>query len=567
MIKNQLFYVLKLNSDFLRYKNYNLNCSVEEMRANKWLVSLADSQALRTIRMVRYERNPDAIRYDPDKLSELLKMRKRLYHMQYTPDNCKQIHQITKEIDDMLVIPEYLVIKIDKKKQYVDIIKHGLIINGKKYVRFLAGAGHVRNNTVVFIAEDFELDVKKRLQNNWNPTTKITENKFNAYMALSASASWQIDDDDHLLTPKVILINDCETTMRKKVDWVEDAQVFNPNIPIELQNKKHIVTQDKELEFNFFDGGGLIDISTARRWAEKLKLDYVPSTFVIRNIYIKGCLFVVDFHKFAQDVAHQQYIVDLYGNVQNVGESDIILTKSMFKLWNAYNSMEEYQQYCWDNHNYWGVTRVAPKADDDYVTTNYQFLQVLNMNDDDVHNVCDTTINWLKGVSGLDPVYSMLFLMGNLANNDDPDFVYNSISDNVVKALAINQEMIKDDYIRQKLITAINKKITEAYIGKLIVQGCFSVMIPDPYALMEWAFANGDINKVRGLLNEHEHYSNYWNSRNVSEAIACRSPLTWRSEVNKLNLKNNDQTSEWYQYLNSGIIYNIWGTDCMLHAD
>lgn len=117
------------------------------------------------------------------------------------------------------------------------------------------------------------------------------------------------------------------------------------------------------------------------------------------------------------------------------------------------------------------------------------------------------------------------------------------------------------------MITAINKKITEAYIGKLIVQGCFSVMIPDPYALMEWAFANGDINKVRGLLNEHEHYSNYWNSRNVSEAIACRSPLTWRSEVNKLNLKSNDQTSEWYQYLTSGIIYNIWGTDCMLHAD
>ena len=46
-----------------------------------------------------------------------------------------------------------------------------------------------------------------------------------------------------------------------------------------------------------------------------------------------------------------------------------------------------------------------------------------------------------------------------------------------------------------------------------------------------------------------------------------RSPLTWRSEVNPLVFIKNDKTEEWYQYLNSGIIYNVWGVDCMLHAD
>ena len=215
--------------------------------------------------------------------------------------------------------------------------------------------------------------------------------------------------------------------------------------------------------------------------------------------------------------------------------------------------MEQYQEYCEIYGNYWGVSRVAPKNDDDYVTTNYQFLQVLDMQQQDVEKICDTTLTWLKGVSGLDRVYSMLFLMGNLDNGDDPETIYNSINDN----------MIKDDYIRQKLISAINKKIKESYIGKLLVRGCFSTMIPDPYAMMEWAFGL----PVKGLLKEHEHYSRYWNKRDAKDVVACRSPLTWRSEVNKLNLIKNNKTEEWYQYLNSGIIYNVFGNDCMIHAD
>lgn len=153
--------------------------------------------------------------------------------------------------------------------------------------------------------------------------------------------------------------------------------------------------------------------------------------------------------------------------------------------------------------------------------------------------------------------------MGNLSNGNNPEDVYDSISDNIVKALAVNQNMIKDDYIRQKIISAINKKIKESYIGKLIVRGCFSTMIPDVYAMMEWAFGL----EVKGLLKDQQHYSHYWNNRHVIEAVGCRSPLTWRSEVNKLNFIKNSKTEEWYKYIYSGIIYNVWGCDCMLHAD
>ena len=563
IIKLQQFYVMKINSSLLDFKKYNLQCDINTMRKNKWIVSLADSQALRTIRKIRYSRNPDITRYDSVVLEELKRNKKRISRQKYSQESYEALKNINQLIDEMLFMPEYVIITIDKKKHYSHMIKNGLFINGYNYVRLLCGAGHARNNTVVFIRQDFESEVKTHLRNGCKDV-KITENKYNAYFALSSTATYRIDDEnDKSITPRALLVDDCEITMTKLVDWVEESTEYNDELPVNLQKKYKINTQEKELVFNLFDGGGLIDISAARKWAAKLELDYIPSVFILRNIFVKGCLFVVDFKKFAKEVANKFIVTDLYGNDQNILDKDIILTKSMFKLWNAYDSMEQYQECCDLYGNYWGVSRVAPKQDDDYVTTNYQFLQVLDMDQEDVERICDTTLNWLKGVSGLDRAYSMLFLMGNLANGNDPELIYNSISDNVVKALAINLNMIKDDYIRQKLISAINKKIKESYIGKLLVRGCFSTMIPDPYAMMEWVFGL----PVNGLLKEHEHYSRYWNKRYSSQVVACRSPLTWRSEVNKLTLIKNSKTEEWYQYINSGIIYNVFGNDCMIHAD
>ena len=39
------------------------------------------------------------------------------------------------------------------------------------------------------------------------------------------------------------------------------------------------------------------------------------------------------------------------------------------------------------------------------------------------------------------------------------------------------------------------------------------------------------------------------------------------NEVVLTDLKNDDKMKEWYKYLYSGIIYNVWGTTCMCHAD
>ena len=582
MIKLQQFYVIKIHSDLLRFKNYVLQYEdLNELRRKKWLVSLADSQVLRTIRRIRYNRKTNNMDYCYDsnssfsaqeqkyqsfknflkeeqyEIQSLKQQRKKISRQEYSEENRLQIQKISKQLDEKMFVPEYLLVVVDKNSQYIKAIKgeNKITINGYKYSRLLCGAGMARNNTVAFVREDIEDELKECLQNGWNSDTLITDNKYNAYFALASTATYLVSE------PNIVVVKDCEITMNKDVDWAETIVTDNA-----LENKNKIIQKNKELKFNLFDGSGLIDISKAKQWAEELELDYIPSVFIVRNIFMKGCLFTVDFRKFAKEIAKTNSIKSLYDYSLNIENNDlnVILTESMFKLSKAYLDEDSYNEYCKKYFNYWGVSRVSPKQDDDYITTNYQFCQVLNMEYDDVVNLCSDTVNWLKGVSGLNREQAMLFLMGNLVDKySTPNELYKNISDNIVKALAINPNMLKDGYIRQKLVSAINKKINESYIGKLIVRGCFSTMIPDPYALMEYVFGM----EVKGLLKEGEHYSQYWNSRNVKEAVGMRSPLTWRSEVNPLKFIRNSQTEEWYRYLNSGIIYNVWGCDCMLHAD
>jgi hypothetical protein len=582
--KLQQFYIGKFLSGRLANDNFDIkrgafldkndcerkaptNSSIlSSLRSKQELVALADSQVLRTIRMIKYnrlkEQNEHFVEYNKEQLEWLIKQKKRLLKTEPQSRAEKnalgsEIKQVNNKINDMLYIPEYILVTIEQDSHYRTMIRKGLFINGRKYVRLLCSAGMARNNTVAFIEESYEEELKRYLRNGVKDV-KITKNKYNAYFALASTAT-------HILsTPKVLLIDDCEINMTKKIDWVQDTQTIDP-----LKNKQRIITLDKELSFNLFDGGGLVDISKAKKWAEELELDYIPSVFIIRNIFCKGCLFTVDFRKFGREVAKREVVKDAFGNEQRIEECDVILTKSQFKLSAGYDSMEDYQKKCDENFNYWGTSRVSPKKDDDFFFTNYQFLQVLDLNEDNIKELCKPTIDWLTGVAGLDRNFALLYLLGGLCLKEDlePQEIINLTSDNMVKALIINKEMINDEYIRSTIIQSINKKIKEAYIGKLIVEGCFNTMIPDPYALMEWVFADGDVSKVHGLLNEFEHYSAYWNKRGKQEAVGMRSPLTWRSEVNKLIFIDNEQTREWYQYLDSGTIYNVWGVDCILHAD
>ena len=86
------------------------------------------------------------------------------------------------------------------------------------------------------------------------------------------------------------------------------------------------------------------------------------------------------------------------------------------------------------------------------------------------------------------------------------------------------------------------------------------MMVADPYAFMEHMFGL----EPKGLLERDQHYNKFWLDKDVSKIAGMRSPLTWRSEVDILNLTNNEQIEDWYQYLNCCCVFNVHGVDMAL---
>lgn len=546
MQKLQQFYVLKFNSSRLHKDNYKVEIDIKTAKNNGEIIALGDNQVLRAIRKVKGKN------IDFEVINELFKERRRITRRKKSIENKKRIIAIDKDIDNLLFMPEYISVMIEKHSHYKKMIKNGLYVNGKKYVRLLCGAGNARHNTVFFVQSDIYSELDTILRNGHNDL-KITENKYNAYYALSNSATYSVSE------PRVCVVPDKEIKMVKKVDWITEAEP-----------KDIIEEKEMELTFNLWDGMGICSPDLALQWSKDLDLDYVPCSFCIRNYFIKGMVCEFDFHKFAHEVAGTSIITDLYGNQVDTDNIDIILTESQFKLWKGYDSWGHYLQCCKENDGQWGVTKFSPKEDKTAVFTNYQYLQVLDLEDmDKIERLCEPTVKWLSNITSQNPDYSILYLLGNLCNTplneleiDQFMDIFNTLEPSV-RALILNRDLLNDTYIKTKLSRYINGKINESYIGKLLVNGNFQTMLSDPYGLCEHIFGM----EVKGLLNEFEHYSQYWNDRGVKKVSACRSPLTWRSEVNTLNLQDNEKVNEWYKYIYSGVIYNVWGCDCMQHAD
>lgn len=498
MKKNDRFEIFKINTSRFCRKNYNINLSYEQAIVNKEVVSLSSSELLRALRKL-----------------------------------CKYNPQDT-------FIAEYLSIQVDKNAHYKRINKKGLILNGHKYIRFGCSPSNARVEVAFLIREDLYRPLFEIMSCGIS-VDEIVFAKWNAYYMLPTSSTFPIRE------PRVCVVPDYVVNLKHKFDFInEDMTIEERDMTIE--------------DYPVWDGMGMTSVEFAKLVAEDLELDYIPSCLVLRANFIKGANATMDFHDFAKEIANvEDSICDVWGNNHKICELDMILTASQFKMWKEYKSWDEYLFYMHKYELGWGVTQLSHKRDETHAFTNYQFLQVLELNDTQVEKICQSTVDWINDITGNDVYKLMLYFLGTKKKLElDEIFKYD------VKSLIYNHELITDTYIRNRIMRSLNLKIRQAYSGKLLVDGNFSFMLCDPYAFMEYVCGM----KVHGLLNEFEHYNGFWNKRHVNKVCACRSPLTWASEVNILNLKKNEKTEKWYRYVNDCCtIYNIYGNDTFLHAD
>lgn len=525
-------YIYKIHSSRLRKEKWKLTLPIEEARRNDEVISLADSQVLRWIDELNGLTDADAKARDIK--SEIKKLRKE----QNSVQNRRAIKQLYAQLDDIQYKPDYMCLIIDKEKDYYRACR-GFTINGIKYKRLLGTNGGIKNSTIVFVSERHVDELKRRIENGRNPEKKLVTAKLEAYKALTCSASIPVS-----LPNGILVVDDCNTKYKSDILYLTDECDGEPL----MEERKN-----EEIEMDASDGYGLMCPALAERWSEELGLDYVVSGVNTRFSFEKGMVFNFDFHDFADKIAGGKYIVkDAWGHDVDIRQVELVLTTSMVKLWDSYDSCDDYINNSVVNGYTFGIAKTCPKQLETERNLNYQFIQSYDLDDDDIEELIAPTMSEIKDVLRGDWRKTVLFLKGSGLNEANIDF----IDDDFVKAIMIDQRMVDDPFIQSTIYQLIRNRINEAKVGVLKVHGNYSIVSGDPFALCQSFFGL----EVTGLLHAGEIYNKFWVDVGATKLACYRAPMTCHNNIRLVSPVNNGDVRYWYSHMNTCTIFNGWDT-------
>lgn len=448
----------------------------------------------------------------------------------------KILNKPTNEID----FSDYIVsVIIDKKSHYGRVCsKKGFFLNGKHFRRFVGTTGGLKNNTLLFVNTDVLDELNRRCECNRDKSVPLIPAKYEAYKALTCSASQPICEPNGILVVSDTITQFKDTVLR--LDNTDD----------DAEQPSLTLMEDAELENNATDGFNLCTYDYMKRVSESLGLDYVTSGVCLRNAWLKGMMYPFPIVEFAEKFNDGNYLVeDIWGYEHDLRDIDLILTESSLKLWKAYSCIDEYVKSYRECGYGFSVTKISPKILDDTRELNYQYLQSYEFTDEDIEELCAPTVKYLKDsfCGDYESTVKFLGINGNTERNTWQ------------RALYISPYMMGDHQIIDSVHRMIKKKISEAKIGRLLVHGNYQIASGDPFIMMQHICGLEET----GLLKAHECYSSYWAEEDVDDIVVFRSPMTIHNNIRRCKVRYGEDMQYWYRYMNGIMIMNSWDTFCM----
>lgn len=500
----------------------NLELSYKEAVDGDKIIEISDSQELEWIDILnKVDREINA-----QKLKEAQISIKKKHHIK---DNLKIIHEIQ-------FVPEFISIVFDTPKQMFKLEK-GFTVNGVKYERLLGTPGGLKNSTVIYTSKKAEITAL--IDNGRNLDVPLVPAKFEAYKALTFSGSNKVSNTD-----RVLVVHDLVTHFDEDVIVLDDADGDEPTM-----------TECRmTLELDESDGYGLISPALAQIWSNDLGLDYMMSGCCIRNAFVKGMVGTFDFVEFAKRYGQSFMVTDVWGQQRDIRNIDIIITTSMLKLWKSYSSIDNYLSNCHMNNYSFRVTKVCPKQLDKVRTLNYQFIQSYELSNEEIGQLIEPTVDEIKDILGRDINKTLLYVRGENVDENNCGVI-----NDWTKALMIDDRMINDPYVIDRINTLVTKKIQDAKIGIVKVHGNYSIILGDPFALCQKIF-NVDVgDDGYGLLKKGEVYNKFWSGKDV---VCFRAPMSNMNNIRKMHVADNDDMAYWYQYMPTMTLLNCHDSFC-----
>ena len=415
---------------------------------------------------------------------------------------------------------DFMVIQVYYFDIIKDLIYHGFMYKGEKYVYFTSSAGQIRTKKCVFIKESVWKKHEKTIMcgltiDDINAKGGNNPNKHLAYLALANSATdvWEEFDID-----KTIVIDDFETEVYGTYDFIDDSD--------------YSVTRTsghKSIEHT--DGSGMM-LPNAFGMNQKNKMVRLP--------WVKGLLGVFDFRKFIEVNGCSPIIKDIYGKEHDVIAEDIqvIFCKSQFKMCKYYDSWEDYKEKYVKYDCTAGMTNVEEDRIKD-ATINYQMLQTLtDIEDDEIVEIAKQSIDKLNNMcSSIDNVKDVFGITP-----------YNSNKTSFQRAIELYPDILNDKYAKEHLKSIKDSMVKKYRAGKLNVHGKYTFVLPDFYAACQHWFMG--IENPDGLLDDKEVFC--WLFRKSEKLDCLRSPHLYKEHAIRKNIAYHgykDRQSmlrEWY---------------------
>lgn len=451
--------------------------------------------------------------------------------------NKREVKSLYKALDKLQFKPDYMCLIIDKEKDYYRACS-GFSINGVKYKRLLGTNGGIKNSTIVFVSEHVCDELRRRIENDRNPNVELVTAKLEAYKALTCSASTPVT-----LPRGILVVNDAETEFISDVIHISDE---NDGDPIMEDRHNEKITMDAS------DGYGLMLPSLAERWSAELELDYIMSGANTRFSFEKGMVFTFDFVDFATKIANNYIVKDAWGHDVDIRNIELILTTSMVKLWDSYDSCDDYVNKSVNNGYSFGISKTCPRELENERSLNYQFIQSYELTDEDIDDLIRPTMDEIKDILNGDWRKTILFLKGIGINEKNVA----KLDDDFSKAIMIDNRIVNDPFVQNNIYQLIRNRINEAKVGVLKVHGNYSIVSGDPYLLCQSIFG---LEKT-GLLKAGEIYNKYWVDCGADKLACYRAPMTCHNNIRLVHPVGNDDTRYWYQYMQTCTIFNSWDT-------
>lgn len=531
-------FIYKLSSKRLAQSDWKLTLPLQAAIKNKNdVVALSDSQLLRWIHELKGTEDLDEkVRL----IQSEIKHQKKCPKSEESKIRIKELYQTLYSLQYQ---KDYFYMIMNTRKDYLRANK-GFSINQYQYRRLLGTNGGIKKSTITYVGESIYEEIKKRMDNGRNLNKSLIPAKLEAYQALICSSSIPVT------MPRIVIVKDCNVTFKEDVILIRDENEKEPRMSRE---------KDYEISYCDSDGYGLMSPEYSRIVNKDLHGEHscgkTISGINTRFAWTKGMLFTFDFVAFAKEINRGNFMIqDAWGTSRDVRDYDVILTTSMVKLWDFYDSLEHFLHCSQENHYQFSVSKTTPLKLEHTRNANYQFLQTYSFTEEELYSLCKPTIDEITDVLLNDWRKTIVFLKGMHMEVQS----LNEWNNDFIKALMIDSRMAQDPFVVNKVYGMIRKRIQMAAKGSIKLSGNFAIISGDPFSLAQSVFGL----PVTGLLKSGEVYHRYWRDKGVNEIVCFRAPMTCHNNIRRRNVVHSEEMDYWYQYNQTGMILNSWDTTC-----